>query len=92
MLIEAVCENHQRYNEHCRRLLLTGIYELADSAAEAIAEMKDANFEHGRAEIELMREAAEKGLKAGDIGEAFKEIHHCCQRAISLPGDTIIED
>jgi hypothetical protein len=85
-LIQVACDHQDSYNDYSRRLLLTAIYELADSCVESIQERGDGEkYEHAQSEIELIKDFAEKGLKSGDVVTAFSHIADASQRAIPLP-------
>jgi hypothetical protein len=85
-LIQVACDHQDSYNDYSRKLLLNGIYELADSCIESIQERDDREkYEHAQSEIQLIKDFAEKGLNSGDLATAFIHIADASQRAIPLP-------
>jgi hypothetical protein len=89
-LIQVACDHQETFDDNNGRLVLIGIYELADSCVEAIQEMPDRErYDHGLSEIILVKEFSEQGLQTGDFITAFRLIDNASMRATPLPIDTL---
>jgi hypothetical protein len=91
LLIRVACENYYResYNDHTRKQILSGIYDLADVLQEDLESPEFQKLgDHARSEIQLIQDYAEAGLTGKyPIRDAIPRIVDCTDRAIPLPPD-----
>jgi hypothetical protein len=89
-LIQCACDQQSTYDEPNSRLILTAVYELADSCVEAIHAMANArDYDHGIDELNQLKRYAEEGLSTGNFNHAFQFLEDALMRATPLPADTI---
>jgi hypothetical protein len=86
-LIRVACDHQHEYNDHTRKALLTGIYELADSCVGALPNQDDrGDYGRARRELELLKDFSETGLQSGDLATAFVHVRDTILRV--MPPDS----
>lgn len=89
-LVRVVCDHAKdaQYNDHTRKALLEGLFDLADCC---IADLKEQQFGDSErrpyTELELIKDFAESALRGEGSEQVFYRIGDCVYRITPLPDE-----
>ena len=90
LFVRVIAENSEVYSVGTQRMLLEGIFQLADVCQESLNDRDDASqYENLMTSLSLVRLFANDALKHGNLAEGFRLAAECFAPATAVPQEIL---